>query len=442
MNKKQYNNIIEHSLQYDCKDTTNSLDTARIVFNNMGVALPKGTIKEVYDTVSTNDYMGWRHCNFEKAKEAANNGIAAMGINQDRIVVLSAEDTEQSVAQTASVLTLTDNTPAVAVANLQYYIYNYDCTTCTTCTSPYVPTNDRYLYELKTTFGFSEEVANLIRTLYYKVECVFFSENNITKAWKCARMLSEFVYDADNVIDKWDDVAGSVADADNRETYFINTLGYTNQQYTILSNALIDQHRIAGETGQIIDFCHMQYSIAARLAYTLNKDGFKSNLGTGIYTGNYGLYTDEEISYLAGWLGDAVLTNIYGVGTTLFGNDDYMSDLDAENIYRLIIQDNSSITAINLYYSQLTNCCNRADTFLQYISYSTVQEKVFYELVDAQLYSCLHDASEQGEIFMTQYYLNLINDEQYHWDTIKSHYPNTYDFLKSLNDRRATMQHY
>ena len=119
-----------------------------------------------------------------------------------------------------------------------------------------------------------------------------------------------------------------------------------------------------------------------------------------------------------------------------------MSDLDAENIYRLIIQDNSSITAINLYYSQLTNCCNRADTFLQYISYSTVQEKVFYELVDAQLYSCLHDASEQGEIFMTQYYLNLINDEQYHWDTIKSHYPNTYDFLKSLNDRRATMQHY
>lgn len=226
MNKKQYNNIIEHSLQYDCKDTTNSLDTARIVFNNMGVALPKGTIKEVYDTVATNDYMGWRHCNFEKAKEAANNGIAAMGINQDRIVVLSAEDTEQSVAQTASVLTLTDNTPAVAVANLQYYIYNYDCTTCTTCTSPYVPTNDRYLYELKTTFGFSEEVANLIRTLYYKVECVFFSENNITKAWKCARMLSEFVYDADNVIDKWDDVAGSVADADNRETYFINTLGF------------------------------------------------------------------------------------------------------------------------------------------------------------------------------------------------------------------------
>ena len=68
MNKKQYNNIIEHSLQYDCKDTTNSLDTARIVFNNMGVALPKGTIKEVYDTVATNDYMGWRHCNFEKAK--------------------------------------------------------------------------------------------------------------------------------------------------------------------------------------------------------------------------------------------------------------------------------------------------------------------------------------------------------------------------------------
>ncbi len=143
MNKKQYNNIINHSLQYDCKDSENPLDTVRVIFNNMGVALPQGTIKEVYDTVSTGEYMGWKKCTLEEAKEAANNGIAAMGISENKIVVLSAEDDEQPVQQTASVLTLTDNTPAVAVANLQYYSYSYGSTTggSTTIYPPYTQEN-------------------------------------------------------------------------------------------------------------------------------------------------------------------------------------------------------------------------------------------------------------------------------------------------------------
>lgn len=143
MNKKQYNNIIEHSLQYDCKETDNSLDTARIVFNNMGVALPQGTQKEVYDTISTNEYMGWRKCTLEEAKEAANNGTAAIGISEDKIVILSAEDEEQRAPQTASVLTLTDNTPAISVANLQYYAYSYNKTKYG-CGGVYRQVNDYY----------------------------------------------------------------------------------------------------------------------------------------------------------------------------------------------------------------------------------------------------------------------------------------------------------
>ncbi len=130
MNKKQYNNIIEHSLQYDCKETDSSLDTARTVFNNMGVALPQGTQKEVYDTISTNEYMGWRECTLEKARENANKGIATIGINENKIIILSAEDEEQPISQTAEVMTLTDSTPAVAVVDLQYYSYSYGGTTC------------------------------------------------------------------------------------------------------------------------------------------------------------------------------------------------------------------------------------------------------------------------------------------------------------------------
>ncbi len=107
----------------------------------MGVALPQGTQKEVYDTISTNEYMGWRKCTLEEAKEAANNGTATIGISEDKIVILSAEDEEQPAPQTASVLTLTDTTPAVAVADLQYYTYSYS-TTNYGCGGAYRQVND------------------------------------------------------------------------------------------------------------------------------------------------------------------------------------------------------------------------------------------------------------------------------------------------------------
>ena len=302
---------------------------------------------------------------------------------------------------------------------------------------------DEYLYELVHQFGFSESVALLIRSLYDRVDNIFTNETELQKAWKCARLLSEFYYDYLTYgINRWDDVAGSVTTNENRKSYFLNTLGYTESEYNTLNDGLLDNKSDADNYHNIIDFTHMQYALAARLAYTLDKDKLLSNLFSGLYTGNYGIYADEEISYLGGWLGDAVLTKIYGQGTTAMKNEDYMADLDAENIYRLIIQGKSSIDAINEYYSNMTSFNTRANIFLQYVPYTTVKEKVFYELIDAQLYMFMSNASNQGDIFMTKYYLDLINNEQYHFETIKSNYPDTYDFLKSLEDNLMTMVHY
>jgi hypothetical protein len=41
----------------------------------------------------------------------------------------------------------------------------------------------------------------------------------------------------------------------------------------------------------------MQITLSARLAYKLDLDDFGSNIGT--------FSSDENVSYLAGWLGDA-----------------------------------------------------------------------------------------------------------------------------------------
>ncbi len=127
MNNKQYNNVIENTLKHE--QSEDSLGTARAIFDNMGVALPQGDMKTVYETISTDNYMGWKSCTMQEAQAAADNGTAAIGISEDSIVVISANDEEQPVAQTASVMTLDENTSAFAVDGLQYYSYSYGSTT-------------------------------------------------------------------------------------------------------------------------------------------------------------------------------------------------------------------------------------------------------------------------------------------------------------------------
>ena len=95
----------------------------------MGVALPKGDIKTVYETIKTDNYMGWKSCTMQEAQAAADKGVAAIGISEDKIVVLSANDEEQPVAQTASVMSLDENTSAFSVDGLEYYSYSYGSTT-------------------------------------------------------------------------------------------------------------------------------------------------------------------------------------------------------------------------------------------------------------------------------------------------------------------------
>ena len=94
----------------------------------MGVALPGGDMKEVFETVKTDNYMGWKSCTMEEAQAAANNGTAAIGISDSKIVVLAADDAEEPIEPTVEVLAITDTTPAVAVAGLQYYSYGYGST--------------------------------------------------------------------------------------------------------------------------------------------------------------------------------------------------------------------------------------------------------------------------------------------------------------------------
>lgn len=151
------------------------------------------------------------------------------------------------------------------------------------------------------------------------------------------------------------------------------------------------------------------YSLSARLAYYLNKDGFFSNVGT--------LSSDETISYLAGWFGDATL--IADDGYTSFKNDDYIADLDAENIYRLIITNKDNVLNSIIEYQQNIQTQSRARIFLNYISLDTVKSMIFQKFN-------LDD--------------KMTSDQK--MDFLKINQPDTYNFIMSLTNQLNTMEEY
>lgn len=122
MNKKQYNNIINRTLKNEAKakheDTTN---VVRAIFNNMGVALPQGDCATIAEILKSNDYMGWRSCTAEEAQEAANNGIAAIAVNNKKLIVLAAED-EEAISENTEAMTLSENS---SQSEIQYYMYRF-----------------------------------------------------------------------------------------------------------------------------------------------------------------------------------------------------------------------------------------------------------------------------------------------------------------------------
>lgn len=225
---------------------------------------------------------------------------------------------------------------------------------------------------------------------------------------------------------KWNDVGGKFISLEEAPDFFVKTLGYSSSEYNVIKDAIVKQH----SDNTAPDFSHMQIALASRLAYTLDLDGWASNVGTLFAS-------DEEISHMAGWLGDAAITE-FNNGKTVMGNDDYCADLDAENVFQQIKNGKSYLIAMHSYYSEF-NLRNRAEIFKQYISFDTVRTKVFYLLIDRDIISAMQNSQSP---FEAAYLSKLIDDEEYHWNRIKESYPDTYNFLCSLRDSVGHMVEY
>lgn len=192
MNGIEYKNIIDWTLKHENLEFADTLEKARAIFKNLGVALPQGNLAQIAKILKTNDYMGWTSCTVEEAQEAANNGVAAIGINDEKIVILSAKaETDEDYALTSAgindiIRVVDEETPTLITDAYQFYAYSNATTTNNNSGSDF-DNEDVYTKLFRTRFKFTSEAAELIRLLHGKISRVYSTESTMKKAWRCAR---------------------------------------------------------------------------------------------------------------------------------------------------------------------------------------------------------------------------------------------------------------
>lgn len=178
----------------------------------------------------------------------------------------------------------------------------------------------------------------------------------------------------------------------------------TGDEFEKLWNEQIDSFK--GKT----DFAHQYITMATHL---YGKSRVPDILGGHDNTNN-----------MSGWLGDT--TNVADVNPNI-GNDDYKADLDSVNITSIMKKDNISfIEASNKYYNNLENgTYNRAEEFKKNIDFDDVKRKIY-----AQLGEKVKDS--EGKT------IKIPRDINY----IKENYPQTYNFIKSLENNQNNIKDY
>ena len=130
MTGSQYKNVAQWTLaNTPGVEAMDSADTARAIFNNLGVAFPNGSCEEILLTLMSEDYMGWTPCTYRQAQEYANAGVAAVGVDTSRVVVILPDESADGVIASADAAVVsasakqTSDIAATERIGMQFYAY-------------------------------------------------------------------------------------------------------------------------------------------------------------------------------------------------------------------------------------------------------------------------------------------------------------------------------
>ena len=133
MTGSQYKNIIKWTLYLNqgLKES-NSIEVANKIFTNLGVSFPHGNYNEVFDTLKTEKFLGWVTCSRNEVQRFANIGVASLGIDSEKIIVII-PDYDINDLTASSDIVQANNTfvrhsselDNEEYADLQFFVYSY-----------------------------------------------------------------------------------------------------------------------------------------------------------------------------------------------------------------------------------------------------------------------------------------------------------------------------
>ena len=161
-----------------------------------------------------------------------------------------------------------------------------------------------------------------------------------------------------------------------------------------------------------------------------------THLYSGLGAARIKFWNKKDLEEAAGWRGD--VTKDAGANPSM-GNADYKADLDAVNITNIMKEKKVSyITASNYYYNQLeekadpnTDKMTRSELFLKSTDINHVKEEIFDMVPKKKV-----PASNK----LRFRYVSRTDEEKLAY--IKEHYPDSYNFLRSLEERDNQLGNY
>ncbi|MBA4536496.1 hypothetical protein H1Z61_04870 [Bacillus aquiflavi] len=306
---------------------------------------------------------------------------------------------------------------------------------------------DKHLQE---EFGFGEEEVKLMNKLQEKLKERFPYASSEELDWYFTRLIGGFSYGGSESSSgdhfKWNATAGDPYTVlpqfrFDEKDFFTIFLGFSEDEYKLLRYKVRVQNQIVSlpkenslvflEKNNRINMykASLEDAIGKELTDTEFKiywneqynrmvtkgDFAHQQITTATMLNNRFVLTDMKIfglgigkekkEDLAGWLGDATIGE-----PPSFGKDDYIADLDAENIYYLIKEKQLSYqAAVNKYYKEVGIKYTRAELFTKHTTVENVKKQIFAELKVSNL------------------------------DELKSKAPDSYRFIRSLEENMNEM---
>lgn len=322
-----------------------------------------------------------------------------------------------------------------------------------------------FMDHLQEQYGFDKRTVGVMAQIYRKIPGRFLDMTPRQWDWAFARSLSQMAdYDNKKMGDvethAWRRGAGWVTEygEENHRQFFCDQLGIDEEDYKYMRQMVRLQHymtsnddytyssvcdlfkndkgkfqdwketmeeaigeqlsddeylkkykEIYDRVGSKGDFSHMLYTLSANL----NNNEFRAQKSwNNVLAWELRWDNAEQRKDVAGWLGDAVYDG--DDKKVSFGQEDFIADLDADNIAHLITDDKSLVDAGNEYYDGLQKHGEeyRKQVFMENNTYKDVEASIMERI-------WVDDGNMDGKIN----YEDLEDTEKYE---------GTYNFLKQL----------